>query len=177
MQLTDKGYDLLPNIDQMKDVILAEPDVLFDEYLPQMKSKLPREAKKIASTSLQLLKTNANFSDGFIIVYPMIRILEHVMRRILDDISYPYDRSTGFNMFGSNADGTKGFVKESGKPEVDSRCSELLGKCYTFYHKHRHGFGHMSENIFEIRTIEVEPAKELTHECIELIEEIGNEFY
>jgi len=175
MQLNDKGYDLLPNISEMADIKLTGPSVLLGEYMPIMKDKLPLDVKKITATSLQLLKINANFSDGFVILYPMIRTLEHLLRFILEKHSYEYGRD-GFNMFGGNADGSKGLRRKSGCVMSDD-CATMLGRGYTFYSKHRFSFAHMSDDVSEIRTISVEEAKELTLECIELIEEIGNDFY
>jgi hypothetical protein len=174
-KLIDLGYNINKSIDVIKELDLANSNDLLEEYLPCVGNKLSSDVQNIAVSSLELMKVNANFSDGSIVLFPMMRTLEHIMRTILSNNDIEYTRQRGFDMFGTESDGTKVFNQDS--KNMDSVCKELLGKCYTFYYKHRHSMFHLSDDITEIRTIGIEEAKELTLECINLIEEIGNDFY
>lgn len=175
LSLIDLGYNINDSINEIRELYVAKPDGLMSEYMPIMKDKLNEEIIKISTASLQLLKVNANFSDGSIVLYPMIRVLEHVMRVILDNNGLTYG-NRGFYMFGTESDGiTKTFNETC--PSMSNDCKKKLSKCYTFYYMHRHTLFHLSEELTEIRIININEAKELTLECVELIEEIGNEFY
>ncbi len=145
------------------------------EYMPGITSKLPIEVIDITANSLHFLKINANFPDCSIILYPMVRTLEHVMRSILENYNYPYTRK-GFEMFGTERDKTCTLVRNN-NCKMDDNCSVKLGKCYTFYKTHRHLIMHLSDDVTEIRVIPREVAVELTMECMDLIEDVGSEFY
>lgn len=176
IELQNLGYDVISSIKEIKEVSLKAKTDIIQEYFPNMYGKLPSDVKNITSSSLGLLKINANFPDSSIIFFPMVRTLEHVMRSILDNHGYPYIKGKGFEMFGKETDKTYSLRRQTGCT-MDSTCSNKLGDCYTFYNKHRHLTMHLSEDITEIKVMPRDTAIELTLECRDLIEDIGSEFY
>lgn len=176
IELQNLGYDVISSIKEIQEVSFKDKTDIIREYFPNMYGKLPGDVKNITSSSLGLLKINANFPDSSIIFFPMIRTLEHVMRSILDNHGYPYIKGQGFNMFDKKTDKTYSLRRQT-SCTMDSTCSDKLGDCYTFYNKHRHLIMHLSEDITEIKVMPRDTAIELTLECRDLIEDIGSEFY
>ena len=128
------------------------------------------------SSSLQLIKLNANFSDYGIMLSPALKTLEHVMIVILEKNGRVYNQRDGFKMF-SQSSGIYHLVHDENCRMVPE-CKSKISGCYDFYHKQRHGFLHLGSDILDMRILEQrEPAISLLTECIDLMEDIGNEFY
>ncbi len=176
IELQNLGYNIVQYIEEIKEVSLKDKTDIITEYFPNMNKKLPSDVQDITSSSLQLLKINANFPDSSIIFFPMVRTLEHVMRSILDKYGYPYIKGKGFDMFDKKIDEPYTLRRKTGCT-MDSTCSDKLSSCYTFYNEHRHLIMHLSEDITERKIMPRDVAVELTLECRDLIEDIGSDFY
>lgn len=176
IELQNLGYNIVKYIEEINEVSLKDKTDIIPEYFPNMYKKLPSDVQDITSSSLQLLKINANFPDSSIIFFPMVRTLEHVMRSILDKHCYPYLKGKGFDMFDKQSNKTYTLRRKTGCT-MDSTCSDKLSNCYTFYNEHRHLTMHLSEDITERKIMPRDVAVELTLECRDLIEDIGSDFY
>lgn len=177
--LTEMGYDALSHVLKGVETIqLEDSSTLIDEHLPKMGPKLPTQVKSIMTSSLQLIKLNANFSDYTIMVFPALKTLEHVIIVILEDNGFEYEKANGFSMFQhwSPTDSFK--LKTENGITINESTKTKLGDCYTFFNKQRHGLFHLGSDIMDIRTIErKEQAIEILTECIDLMEDISDELH
>ena len=175
--LTDQGYDIFNQIlEGTQEIQLEESDKLLSEHLPSLAPKLNESIKKIITPSLQLVKVTTNFPDFSIILFPALKTLEHVIISILEENNFEYNPKTGFNMF-SLWSPTNSYQFCTDTTQLNGTTKDKLEACYTFYHKQRHGLFHLGADLTEIRMIESrEEAIALLMECIELMEDISDDF-
>jgi len=175
--LTNQGYDVLHKILLGSKVVELEESVkLLNEHLPTLAPKLSEPVKNIITPSLQLIKVNMNFPDYSIILFPALKTLEHVIINVLEENGINYNSRNGFNMF-TLWSPTNSYTIDTNLTQLGDITKNKLEKCYTFYNKQRHGLFHLGADLTEIRTIETrEIALELLFECIELMEDISDDF-
>ncbi len=170
------GYSLINIISGMRDIVLPESNDILKEYLPSIESKLPKKVRNIAASSLQSLKINGNFSDYGLILIPMFRTLEHVMRKILEDGNYEFeDKNNSFKMF-SECSGVYKLASNKDS-NLDSSCINNLELGYTYFNKNRHCTTHMDVDEIDIVSIESkEMAEGILAECIKCIEDLSCDY-
>lgn len=175
--LTNQGYDVLNKIlSDIQDIKLEESKSLLDVHLPTLTPKLSKKVQDIITPSLQLIKVNINFSDYTIILFPALKTLEHIIINVLEENEIDYDTKKGFKMF-SFWSPTNSYKLDTNITQFTDITKNRLEKCYTFYNKQRHGLFHLGSDITEIRAIETkEEALSLLFECIELMEDISDDF-
>lgn len=175
--LTNQDYDILHEILSGSKVVELEKSVkLLNEHLPTLAPKLPLQVKNVVTPSLQLIKVNMNFPDYSIILFPALKTMEHVIINVLEENDIDYNSKIGFNMF-SLWSPTNSYKLDTKFTQLKDITKSKLEKCYTFYHKQRHGLFHLGADLTEIRTIETrEIALELLFECIDLMEDISDDF-
>ena len=176
--LTSQNYDALNKILLGSQIVeLEESEKLLNEHLPTLAPKLSESVKNVITPSLQLIKVNMNFPDYSIILFPALKTLEHVIINILEDCDIGYNKQTGFNMFTLDWTPTNSYKLSTNSSQLQDITKNKLEKCYSFYNTHRHGLFHLGADVTEIRTIETrETALELLFECIELMEDISDDF-
>lgn len=178
--LTDQGYDVFNKIlEGTQEIEFEESEKLLQEHLPSLTPKLQESIKNILTPSLQLIKVNMNFPDFSIILFPALKTLEHVIISVLEDNNVTYDTRNG-NGFGdifSLWSPTQNYVVNTEITQLGDITKSRVEKCYTFYNKQRHGLFHLGSDLTEIRTIETQQeAIDLLMECIELMEDISDDF-
>jgi len=177
--LTDQGYDIFNKIlEGTREVKLEESEKLLLEHLPSLTPKLQEPIKNILTPSLQLIKVKANFPDFSIILFPALKTLEHVILSVLEENDIAYNsRRNGFGDIFSLWSPTNSYKVNTEITQLGDITKKRLEDCYTFYNKQRHGLFHLGTDITEIRTIETqEQAISLLMECIELMEDISDDF-
>lgn len=174
-ELTLLGYSILNLINDMKEIVLPEPNNLLKEYMPSIENKLPIKTKNIAASSLQLLKINGNFSDYAFILNPLFRTLEHVMRKILEDGNYEFGDNNSFIMFSERQD--KYHLKLNENCTLSPLCKQKLELGYTYFNKNRNCISHMDVDEIDIVLIETkEMAANIAAECIKHIEDLSDDY-
>ncbi len=176
--LTEFNYDALSHVlEATQDIHLEESNTLLDEFLPTIGNKLPDVVKKIMTPSLQLIRVNATFPDYTIIIFPSLKTLEYVIIIALKEKGIPYNKECGFDMFEKYSPNNSYYLPTQGRQPLKGTLEAKIGNCYTFFHKHRHGLFHSGEDLADIRIIEdKQQALDLLMECIELMEDIGDNF-
>ncbi len=177
--LTELNYDALSHVLRATQTIqLEESDELIKEYLPKLGSKLPSQIINVMTSSLQLIRLNANFSDYSIMLFPALKTLEHVIIVVLENNGYTYDRYAGFNMFKKWSPNNSYYLPKSGQIVINESTRIKIGNCYSFFNKQRHGLFHLGSDLTDIRIIEQkEQALDLLMECIDLMEDISDDVH
>ena len=178
--LTDQGYDVFNKVlEGTQEIELEESEKLLSEHLPLLAPKLQEPIKNILTPSLQLIKVKTNFPDFSIILFPALKTLEHVIISVLEENDITYDTRNG-NGFGDIFilwSPTQSYVLDTKITQLSDITKSRVEKCYTFFNKQRHGLFHLGSDLTEIRTIETQQeAIDLLMECIELMEDISDDF-
>lgn len=176
--LTDKGYDVFNKIlEGTQEIKLEESEKLLHEHLPSLAPKLQEPIINILTPSLQLIKVKANFPDFSIILFPALKTLEHVIISVLEENDIAYDARNGFGDIFDFWSPTQSYTVNTKITQLNDITKSRVEKCYTFYNKQRHGLFHLGTDLTEIRVIETqEEAISLLMECIELMEDISDDF-
>lgn len=174
--LTELDYDVVGYfLGDIQEITLKDPDDIIQEYFPLSKTKFPNKVKNIASSSLQLLKLNVNLSDYGLMVYPLLRTLEYVIREVLEKNGYELEKFEPFKIFSKHQGKYHLILNE--KCTLGDEGKIKLEKCYNFYYIQRHDLAHLENDIMTMRTIEEQSvAHEIASECIDLIEDINEKF-
>ena len=178
--MTDQGYDVFKKIlEGSQEIKLEESEKLLNEHLPLLAPKLQESIKNILTPSLQLIKVKTNFPDFSIILFPALKTLEHVIISVLEENNITYDTRNG-NGFGDIFtlwSPTQSYMVNTKITQLGGTTKSRVEKCYTFFNKQRHGLFHLGSDVTEIRTIETQQeAIDLLMECIELMEDISDDF-
>lgn len=169
------GYSILNLIGKMQDVVLPEPNGLLKEYMPLIENKLPKKVKVIVASSLQLLKVNGNLSDYGVMLIPVFRTLEHVMRKILEDGNYEFGINNSFIMFSERNNNYH--LKLNENCTLSGLCKQKLELGYTYFNKNRNCTTHMDVDEIDIVLIETkEMAANIIAECINHIEGLSDDY-
>jgi len=176
--LTDQGYDVFNKIlEGTQEIELEASEKLLSEHLPSLAPKLSEQVKNILTPSLQLIKVKTNFSDFSIILFPALKTLEHVIISVLEENNITYNARNGFGNIFTLWSPTQSYVIDTNITQLSDITKSRVEKCYTFFNKQRHGLFHLGSDFTEIRTIETQQeALDLLMECIELMEEISDDF-
>jgi hypothetical protein len=175
--LTELDYDVLGCfLGEIQEISLKNPDDIIQEYFPLSSTKFPNKVRNITSSSLQLLKLNVNLSDYGLMVYPLLRTLEYVIREVLEKNGYELAKYEPFkNIFSKRQN--KFHLTLNEKCTLGDEGRIKLEKCYNFYYTQRHDLAHLENDIMTMRTIEEQNvAHEIAAECIDLIEDINEKF-
>lgn len=176
--LTDQGYDVFNKVlAGSSEIELEESEKLLSEHLPLLAPKLQVPIKNILTPSLQLIKVKTNFPDFSIILFPALKTLEHVIISVLEENNFTYNSKVGFTMFSLWSQTNSYKLNPTDSTQLSDITKKKLENCYTFYNKQRHGLFHLGSDLTEIRTIETQnEAILLLNECIELMEDISDDF-
>jgi hypothetical protein len=193
LNIQGKGYSLYNTILSSFDTLISLDDVIssnlsannienitVEELVDEMKKAFPNSFPFIKGTIANIISSsffltkieNENLPDYSWMIYPILRGLEGVIKKILF-LKGMKDYTTFGDIFEFKKDVYKWKIKDcySNKLGSVNMCSKLE-ECYFYFHSNRHRIFHIDNNINTTFVIDRrEVAVEKFNEIVELIEE------
>jgi hypothetical protein len=164
-----------------KNVVISDIDVDENIVEDHLKKLLKYSYNELGDVIIKLLKTsyilkdiNIPLPDYSCYVFPCLRALEGVIKKILkeNDISVQNNNNSFAGMFETDGAAKNYVLTNEYKSRInDQKICTALGNCYTYFKRQRHGLFHMSDNVDFSRTIEdKENATQMIERVIDLID-------
>ena len=158
------------------------PEINKDNVEDELKSLLPNAYPQLAGGILKMLRTSWTLKDILLplpdyscYVFPSLRALEGVMRKLLFDAGYSIegDNNKSFGgIFYIDKRQNSYLVTSDFRNEIgNNKVCDALEVCYTFFNEQRHGLFHMNDLPDASRFISTQnQASQIIEEVIRIID-------
>jgi ribonuclease HI len=156
---------------QIDEINREETEDIYDKSLSNAKSFLKGNLEKMIMTSLLIDSMPIKMPDYAYIVYPALRALEGVLKKIFSDNGISVSGRKFSEIFRKNEFG-KFKLTDDMELQLDNKMWAPLCDCYQFFHSQRHTLFHTQEFAEASRMIEdKDEASKIIQKTLKIIDD------